>query len=280
MNKSITISKSGGVEIRNHENGDVPFDYYFDTTKRKGSIFLVNKHSDIEVLFITKGTLKIHLNDETFVGEVGDIIVINPNVLHNIIAISDEVTYECLIIDKNYLEKNGLSPEERHIEEKIKDQGLFDFIHPIKRSILDRPPLYRAKANIELLRLCTGLFENHSVAKDTRTSPSNCLLSIEKSINHINKHFNSDITIDDIAAHIGYSKFYFCRKFKEVTGYTPAVYINMQKIKYAYNRLCESDATVNDIAFECGFKSLAYFSVTFKKYMGINPSNVKSISKK
>ena len=49
----------------------------------------------------------------------------------------------------------------------------------------------------------------------------------------------------------------------------------MQRIKYAYNRLCESDVTVNDIAFECGFKSIAYFSVTFKKYIGVNPSNVK-----
>ena len=85
MNKSIIISKSGGVELRSYENSDLPIDYYFDTTKRKGAIFLVNKHSDLEMLFVTNGTVEIHLDNEVFVGDVGDIIVINPNVLHNII---------------------------------------------------------------------------------------------------------------------------------------------------------------------------------------------------
>ena len=277
MNKSITISKSGSVEIRNYENSDLPIDYYFDTTKKRGTIFLVNKHSDLEILFITRGNLKIHLDNEVFFGEVGDIIVINPNVLHNIIAHSEEVTYECLIIDKNYLEKNGLLLENKHIKEVIKDGTLFNLVSAIKRSVLECQPFYQAKSNIDILRLSLGLFENHSITRDKHPPQSNSLISIEKSISYINKNFNSDVTIDDIAAHIGYSKFYFCRKFKEITGYTPATYINMQRIKYAYNKLRHSDVAVNDIAFECGFKSVAYFSITFKKYIGINPSSISQI---
>ena len=251
-----------------------------DTTKRKGTIFLVNKHSDLEILFITKGKLKIHLDNEVFAGDVGDIIVINPNVLHNIIALSEEVTYECLIIDKNYLDKNGLLLENKHIKEVIKDDYLFGLIASIKKSILECQPLYQAKANIDILRLSLGLFENHSITRDKHISPCNSLINIEKSISYINQNFNSDITIDDLAAHVGYSKFYFCRKFKEITGYTPATYINMQRIKYAYNKLRHSNVTVNDVAFECGFKSIAYFSVTFKKHIGINPSSVRSVNKK
>lgn len=280
MNKSITISKSGSIEIRNYENSDLPIDYYFDTTKRRGTIFLVNKHSDLEILFITKGNLKLHLDNEVFFGDVGDIIVINPNVLHNIIALSEEVTYECLIIDKNYLDKNGLLLENKNIKEVIKGGNLCSLIISIKKSVLECQPLYQAKVNIDILRLSLGLFEKHSITRDKRATQSNSLISIEKSISYINKNFNSDITIDDIAAHVGYSKFYFCRKFKEITGYTPATYINMQRIKYAYNKLRHSDVTVNDIAFECGFKSVAYFSITFKKYIGINPSSIKSVNKK
>ena len=280
MNKSITISKSGGIELRNYENSDLPIDYYFDTTKRKGAIFLVNKHSDLEIIFITNGTLEIHLDNEVFVGDVGDIIVINPNVLHNIIALSEEVTYECIIIDKNYLDKNGLLLENKHINEVIKDKTLFNLIRSIKSSVLERQPLYQARVNIDILRLSVGLFEKYSITRDKSTPQNNTLISIEKSIGYINKNFNSDITIDDLAAHIGYSKFYFCRKFKEITGYTPATYVNMQRIRYAYNKLCQSDVTVNDVAFECGFKSVAYFSITFKKYIGINPSSVRSVNPK
>ena len=53
----------------------------------------------------------------------------------------------------------------------------------------------------------------------------------------------------------------------------------MLRIKYAYNKLCQSDITINDIAFECGFKSIAYFSTTFKRYTGISPLSIKSKNK-
>ena len=279
MNESIILTKSAGIEIRNYEDSDIPVDYYFDTRKRKGTIFLVNKHLDVEILFITNGKLKIHLDHESFIGEIGDIIVINPNVLHNIIPLSEEVTYECLIIDKNYLLKNGLSLNNKHIKEIIKNRFLCDLIDSIKMTVRERPPLYQAKVNIDILRLCVGLFENYSLEGSKHPNQSNCLVSIEKSISYINKNFNSDITIDDIASHIGYSKFYFCRKFKAITGYTPTTYINMLRIKYAYNKLCQSDITINDIAFECGFKSIAYFSTTFKRYTGISPLSIKSKNK-
>ena len=91
MNRLITFSRSKFIERRNFEKSDVPFDFYLDTTKKKGAIFLVNKHSDPEFLFITDGKLKIHLDNESFCAQKGDIVVINPNVLHNIIPITEKV---------------------------------------------------------------------------------------------------------------------------------------------------------------------------------------------
>lgn len=279
MNEYVTVSKCGGSEIRNYEESDVPFDYYFDTVKRRGNIFLVNKHRDLEILFIKEGSLKIHLDNEILSANASDVIVINPSVLHNIIPLTDEVRYECIIIDGNFLKRYGFSLEKFHVEEKIKDDYLFAILSSIKSKMSEKPPFYRANVTSELLVMLVRIFEKYSFEKVGDSVPENYLLGIEKSISYINKHFNAEITIEEIASHIGYSKFYFCRRFKEVTGYTPATYINMQKIKYAYTKLSQSDITVNEIALECGFKSVAYFSVTFKKYTGMNPSEVKKSSK-
>ncbi len=279
MNEYVVISKRGGSEIRNYEESDVPFDYYFDTLKKRGNIFLVNKHRDFEMLFITNGSLKIHLDNETFSASENDVIVVNPNVLHNIIPLTDEVRYECIIIDADFLKKYGFMLEKFHVKEKINDSYLFSVISSIKSKISEKPDFYQASVTSELLTMLIRLFEKHTIEKAGESTPENYLLGIEKSISYINKHFNSDISIEEIASHIGYSKFYFCRRFKEVTGYTPATYINMQKIKYAYTKLSESDIPINELAFECGFKSVAYFSVTFKKYTGMNPSEVKKSSK-
>lgn len=283
MNELIILSKtysgSNATEIRNYEKSDVPFVLHPDMTKYKGRIFLANRHIDIELLFITDGKLKIHLDNDVFYGKSNDIIVVNPNVLHNIVPLTDTVTYECIIIDRDFFNRHGLSLDNVHVKELINDEFLFDNIRNIKTLMINKPKYYIARVNTYLLNLSLTLLEKYSTEKES-TSDTNTLLTIEKGIEYLNKHFNEQITIDDIAEYVGYSKFYFCRRFKEITGYTVTTYINMKKIKYAKNLLNTSDMNINEIALKCGFNSVTYFSTTFKKYMGINPSDIKTSKQK
>lgn len=283
MNELIILSKtysgSNATEIRNYEKSDVPFVLHPDMTKYKGRIFLANRHIDIELLFITDGKLKIHLDNDVFYGQSNDIIVVNPNVLHNIVPLTDTVTYECIIIDRDFFNRHGLSLDNVHVKELINDEFLFDNIRNIKTLMINKPKYYIARVNTYLLNLSLTLLEKYSTEKES-TSDTNTLLTIEKGIEYLNKHFNEQITIDDIAEYVGYSKFYFCRRFKEITGYTVTTYINMKKIKYAKNLLNTSDMNINEIALKCGFNSVTYFSTTFKKYMGINPSDIKTSKQK
>lgn len=283
MNELIILSKtysdSNATEIRNYEKSDVPFVLHPDMTKYKGRIFLVNRHIDIELLFITDGKLKIHLDNDIFYAGINDIIVINPNVLHNIIPLTDTVTYDCIIIDRNFFNSHGLSLDNVHVKELINDEFLFDNIRNIKTLMINKPKYYIARVNTYLLNLSLTLLEKYSTEMES-TSNSNTILTIEQGIKYINNHFNEQITIDDIAEYVGYSKFYFCRRFKDITGYTVTTYINMQKIRYAKNMLNTSNMSINEIASKCGFNSVAYFSTTFKKYMGINPSDIKTSKQK
>lgn len=276
MNELISLTRADVLEIRNYEKSDVPIAFYPNLVKKQGNIFLVNKHMDIELLFITEGEMKIHLDDEVFYAKAGEVVVVNPDVLHNIIPLTEMVCYECMIIDRNFLNTIGMSLEHIYVQEVIKDCGLFAHIYDIKEHLLtNKTGYYAAKVYCHIIECVLILLEKYVKAKKENRAECSGLLSIEKAVSYIHKHFNKAITVEEIAAHIGYSKFYFCRRFKEITGYTVATYINMQRIKYAHSMLIESDKNINEIAFECGFASVAYFSATFKRYMGISPSKVQ-----
>ena len=98
---------------------------------------------------------------------------------------------------------------------------------------------------------------------------------VKKGIKYISKHLKEALTVDEIADYAGYSKYYFCRCFKDITGYTVNSYINQAKIARTYKILCRGESTVGDVAAEYGFSDISYFTKVFKKYSGMTPSEYR-----
>ena len=80
------------------------------------------------------------------------------------------------------------------------------------------------------------------------------------------------LTIDEIADEVGLSKYHFSREFKKVTGLTIVSYINIVRCRNAEKLLIKNEYSVHDIAVKCGYENDSYFSKTFKKHMGMLPS--------
>ena len=65
------------------------------------------------------------------------------------------------------------------------------------------------------------------------------------------------------------------RKLSAVSGYTASLYINNLRIDYAKKKLISENKSVAEIAAECGFYDVAYFSRIFKKYTSVTPSQYR-----
>ena len=52
-----------------------------------------------------------------------------------------------------------------------------------------------------------------------------------KSIDYIMEHLEEEILIEEVADHCHLSKYYFCRVFKKIVGYTPSNYRRLNQIK-------------------------------------------------
>jgi AraC family transcriptional regulator len=98
------------------------------------------------------------------------------------------------------------------------------------------------------------------------------LVTIEEARNYILNHFNKNISLQQLAKHCFVSPFHFSRIFKTITGESPHQYLNSVRLTHAKVLLEETNTSVSDIAYECGFNSPEHFVTAFKKYHQFNPS--------
>ncbi len=94
--------------------------------------------------------------------------------------------------------------------------------------------------------------------------------SLQELIRWTNENFNRKITIEEVAAMTGYSKFHFCSRFKSLTGMTYMNYLNSVRISRACLMLRNGDA-VQTVGRSCGFENISHFIQIFKRTRHMTP---------
>lgn len=84
------------------------------------------------------------------------------------------------------------------------------------------------------------------------------------------ENYMNKVSLDDVAQIAGYSKSYFCNRFKEVTGITYSNYLNMVRILHACLYL-RRGLSVQTVSTMCGLENPSYFTQVFKKVKHISP---------
>ena len=75
-----------------------------------------------------------------------------------------------------------------------------------------------------------------------------------------------------VAQSLHISEGYLSHTFKKETDYTLLGYLTRYRIHKAMERLQDCRVKVYEVAEQVGYRDIAYFSSTFKKYTGISPS--------
>jgi transcriptional regulator GlxA family with amidase domain len=103
---------------------------------------------------------------------------------------------------------------------------------------------------------------------------------IDTIFKYVNRHFQNQITLDDIADQVSMTVPAFCRYFKKSTGKTFTKLVNEYRVVHATKLLNESQLSITEICFECGFNNFSHFNKTFQEITGKSASNYRSELKK
>ncbi|KOP22575.1 AraC family transcriptional regulator [Hapalosiphon sp. MRB220] len=98
-------------------------------------------------------------------------------------------------------------------------------------------------------------------------------------LEYINENLHQDIKLADLAALLGMSQFHFSRMFKQAIAMTPYQYLLQQRIERAKQLLKQTERSIIEIAFLCGFNSHSHLSKQFRQLTGMTPTSYKSLAK-
>lgn len=99
---------------------------------------------------------------------------------------------------------------------------------------------------------------------------------IQNALDYIDKNFDSEISVKQLAELCNFSESRFHHVFKELMRMSPIAYKHKVAINHAVLYLgSEHGYTVEEISDKCGFSSSIYFRRVFKKITGKSPREYK-----
>lgn len=273
-------------ELKIHGEHDFPIALYNVDHSNPKYEMACHYHSDIELIRVINGTLKLSLNNQTYIAKNGEIFFVNSDVLHS--AIPNDCVYQCIVFNPTFFlnlpQKDCITLLEDLNNHNTTVNTIFSTDTPEIFSQLTK--LFETLSNLSVSGAkleITGILYNifalilknnyytqtisqvHSEGEKKREK-------LKKVLSYIRSNYDAPLSLEDMATVAGMSEKYFCAFFKKATNKTPVEYLISYRIECSARQLLHTDQSITDIAYSCGFNDLSYFIKTFKSQKGTTPS--------
>ena len=122
---------------------------------------------------------------------------------------------------------------------------------------------------------CTYLFfdaflrsaESHRIPQTTKLHG----FYIDSALSFIEKNYQADVSIEDIARYIGLNRSYFGKVFKEGMGVSPQQFLIGYRMEKACELLKLSSLSIGEVGRSVGYPNQLHFSRAFRNTYGTSP---------
>lgn len=212
------------------------------------------------------------IDDECFFGNAGDFLFMPANnyIYHGPASKDETYVNDWLYVSGNDFDeliKKYPFPEKKAIH--IEDNGMFNnCIRKIKKEFLLKPlgcedimAAYVTEAIVSLYRSYQRKHLQNSSFTRIESVREKILLNPEKKW-----------SLEEMANLSGYSISRFSSLYTQHFGLSPKADLIQSRVRLAKELLNYTEQSVTEVAAQCGFQSIYYFSKYFKATVGITPS--------
>ena len=233
-----------------------------------------NWHEDIELQLCIDGEGEVTVAGMRYPFRPGDIVAIGGGLLHYT-GTKTHLTYACLIVGADLCRQMDIPYENAFPCPLLRDEALRDtFFRLLEQAKQSEDPCRTARLCSTVLSLLCLLFTGHRSVAQKEQGEARVHQKVKRAIEYIKAHYAQRISLEQIARHLCTDKYALCRDFKRMTGDTLFGYLNRYRCYRAQERILSGEA-IGEAARACGFENPSFFSKTYKRYMGMLPSEAK-----
>ena len=277
-----------GQEIRTHGTFAYPVACYFDDMSN--ATVISHWHEELELIIVTEGAIVVGAGQIEKFLSAGEGCFINSNVLHDVRQVESSAgVLKSIVFHPRIIGSRG-------------DVFRIKFLSPLIEDRSKQFISFDAQKDSEIISLMAKAWqaqavENFGFEFDVRNFLSQVIRElstgshgkiysptlaewrdterIKQMITFIEKKFAEEISLEQIAASAALSKVEANRCFKRTTGLSPIQFLIKYRILWAAEQLRSTWQRVSDIAANCGFQDMSYFSKAFREIFKVTPTDYR-----
>ncbi len=223
-------------------------------------------HYGMEFVFCIDGEISVGREKESYTLKKGEALFFMPYEMHSY-KTEDVSKVAIIVFSPEFLDE--INSGDRFTENKfIVRESVMDFtLEAIRRNSWN---VVGCKSVIYPL-FSEFLLSNEIIASKNEHSDF-----VRKSLSYIEEHYSEEIGLQDISRAIGCHYVHLSRSFSQNTGFSFLTYLNRYRIARSLYLLRNSQDTITEIAYKCGFGSLRNYNRVFKSYMNQTPKEYRN----
>lgn len=279
-------------ETKLHGRLSFPYALYGGLLPEGLSGFPLHWHDEMEFIYVQKGKMKVTVQNDEFILSENDLVIVQPQVIHAIDRFEDYHSEYFTILFRlsllttgrgelcyqKYLEplysQNMLAP--RFVERSSElGQRIAPYIGQLvemrfnqnENELLVKSCLYAVMHYICLNVSPVNTEEKYVITLNDK---------LKKTLEYIQNNYGENISVEQAATMSNFSQSHFSKIFRQLTGSSFTQYLKNYRLEIASDRLLNSDTSISEIAFSCGFNNLSYFTRAFVEKYQMTPREYRN----
>lgn len=283
---------SRGRELVEHGSAAFPIACYQD--ELENHVVPWHWHEEMEFIIVHEGVLEVHVENDRLLLHPGEGLFINSGVLH--FADKTEgrrVILHSLVFHARLVGGSMDSIFWQKLIQPLQQDTSFRYL-PMKPSCAwQKEMIDRMGQTWEAVAGETAEYENqvrYQLTSALHLLNNNREITIRSSseqervvakrmklmMQYIEEHYAEELTVAEIAGAALVSESVCLRCFRQITGTTPIQYVKRLRIDKAAGLLLATEEKAVEIAMECGFSDISYFTRSFRQQKGCTPLEYRS----
>ena len=290
MDYNKILTDEDFMEIKEDGSSDYPFQYYYDDLELFDFHCIEwHWHREFEFLYVESGQIICGIGEKQIILSKGDAIFINSKILHRFYASSGGVIPNFVCMPEFIAPQNSLVYKKYILPIISSNMSFqcFQIAEPWQARIIQimikimgtqENEKIRELSTLALLQdLWLIFYENVKLSdkEKMQTVDEAAQKRVQLMMQYIHENYNHEMSLDEIASHIGISKSTALNLFQRFLHTTPVSYLIGYRLQVASWLLKNTNKKVKTIAYESGFRNVDYFCRLFKKRYHLTPSEYR-----